>query len=162
MRLLVDQGHDNLGLVEHYDNDIPRYAILSHTWGADTEEVTFKDLMEGTGKNKAGYEKLRFCRKQAASDDLQYFWVDTCCIDKSSTTEVFEAINSMFHWYGEAVKCYVYLSDVWYLGTQQTISYPQPYGNRLSGEVHGLSEAGLYKSFLLQHRSNSFHEKASN
>ena len=112
MRLLVDHGHDDLGLVEHHDNDIPPYAILSHTWGADTEEVTFKDLMEGSGKNKAGYEKIRFCRKQAAKDGLRHFWVDTCCIDKSSSTELFEAINSMFRWYKEAAKCYVYLSDV--------------------------------------------------
>lgn len=74
MRLLKDDGHGNLSLVEKYDSDIPNYAILSHTWGPDCEEVTFKDLMEGTGKNKTGYNKIKFCSKQAASDDLQYFW----------------------------------------------------------------------------------------
>jgi hypothetical protein len=79
MRLLVDQGHGELSLEEYYDDDIPRYAILSHTWGADSEEVSFKDLTEGSGKNKAGYNKIEFCAKQAASDDLQHFWVDTCC-----------------------------------------------------------------------------------
>ena len=68
--------------------------------------------MEGTGKSKAGYVKIRFCGKQAASDRLQYFWVDTCCIDKSSSAELTEAINSMFRWYHDAAKCYVYLSDV--------------------------------------------------
>jgi hypothetical protein len=78
MRLLKDKGHGNLILVEKHDSEIPRYAVLSHTWGA--EEVTFKDLMEDTGKNKVGYEKIDFCRKQAASDGLLYFWVDTCCI----------------------------------------------------------------------------------
>jgi len=111
MRLVECKDQRDFSLVEHIDN-IPRYAILSHTWAADSDEVTFKDLMEGTGKNKAGYDKIRFCAKQAASDSLQYFWVDTCCIDKSSSAELTEAINSMFRWYRNATKCYVYLSDV--------------------------------------------------
>jgi Heterokaryon incompatibility protein (HET) len=112
MRLIKDEGHGNFSLVEQDDDNVPCYAILSHTWGADGEEVTFKDLMEGTGKNKAGYKKIEFCGKQAASDDLQLFWVDTCCINKSSSAELTEAINSMFCWYQNASKCYVYLSDV--------------------------------------------------
>jgi len=61
---------------------------------------------------KAGYEKIQFCGEQARRDGLQYFWVDTCCINKSSSAELTEAINSMFRWYREATKCYVYLSDV--------------------------------------------------
>lgn len=108
MRLLKE----NFSLVEYNDDDIPPYAILSHTWGTDSKEVAFKDPMEGTGKNKAGYNKIEFCCKQAASDGLQYFWVDTCCIDKSSSAELTEAINSMFRWYKNAHKCYVYLSDI--------------------------------------------------
>jgi hypothetical protein len=102
----------DLGLAEFVGNDIPRYAILSHTWGADHEEVTFKDMVDGTGKAKAGYRKIRFCKKQAAKDGLQFFWVDTCCIDKSISTELTEAINSMFRWYQDAARCYVYLPDV--------------------------------------------------
>ena len=51
-----------MSLVEKHDDDIPRYAILSHTWGADDDEVTFRDLTEGTGRNKAGYRKIEFCR----------------------------------------------------------------------------------------------------
>lgn len=98
--------------MEYDDYSIPRYAILSHTWGADSEEVSFKDFMEGSEKNKAGYRKIEFCRKQAVEDGLQYFWIDTCCIDKSSSAELSEAINSMFPWYQNASKCYVYLSDV--------------------------------------------------
>jgi hypothetical protein len=78
MRLLEDDGHGNLVLVEKHDNDIPRYAILSHTWGADNEEFNFKDVTEGTGRNKIGYKKIEFCRAQAASDGLQYFWANTC------------------------------------------------------------------------------------
>ena len=112
MRLLLDDGQGNLRLEVRDDDNIPRYAILSHTWGADSEEVTFRDLMEGTGKNKAGYDKIEFCRQQAASDGIHFFWVDTCCIDKSSSSELTEAINSMFRWYQNAFKCYVYLSDV--------------------------------------------------
>ena len=57
------------------DDDIPQYAILSHTWGADTDEVTFGDMTNGTGKNKPGYEKIRFCGEQARQDGLQYFWI---------------------------------------------------------------------------------------
>ncbi|KAH5983399.1 hypothetical protein HBI84_247440 [Parastagonospora nodorum] len=88
------------------------YAILSHTWGTDDEEMTFTDLTQGTRHTEVKYEKLRFCGKQAAHDGLHYFWVDTCCIDKSSSAELSKAITSMFRWYGGAVKCYVYLTDV--------------------------------------------------
>jgi hypothetical protein len=112
MRLLRLKDGGKFSLVEFVDDDIPRYAILSHTWGPDDEEVTYKDLVDGTGTSKAGYNKIRFCGKQAANDSLQYFWVDTCCIDKSSSSELSEAINSMFRWYHNAAKCYVYLPDV--------------------------------------------------
>jgi hypothetical protein len=112
MRLLKQKSDGEISLTEFFEDDIPPYAILSHTWGADGEEVTFKELIDHTGKNKAGYNKIRFCEKQAKSDGLQYFWVDTCCIDKSSSAELTEAINSMFRWYHKAAKCYVYLSDV--------------------------------------------------
>ncbi|KAH7122343.1 hypothetical protein B0J11DRAFT_463994 [Dendryphion nanum] len=112
MRLLRLEDDGEFSLTEYLGNNIPRYAILSHTWGADDEEFTFKDLVKGTGKSKVGYSKIQFCAKQAAKDGLQFFWVDTCCIDKSSSTELSEAINSMFHWYHESAKCYVYLPDV--------------------------------------------------
>lgn len=112
MRLLRLEDDGGFSLVEFFGSDIPRYAILSHTWGADHEEVTFKDLTEGKGESKPGYRKLTFCRNQAAIDNLQYFWVDTCCIDKSSSSELSEAINSMFSWYHESTICYAYLSDV--------------------------------------------------
>ncbi|KAL8952928.1 MAG: hypothetical protein Q9222_001187 [Ikaeria aurantiellina] len=112
MRLLRNHGHEDLTLVEFDDDNVPPYATLSHTWGPDTEEVSFRDVIEGTGKHKTGYNKIQFCKEQAAADGLQYFWMDTCCIDKSSSTELSEAINSMFRWYKNAAKCYVYLSDV--------------------------------------------------
>ena len=112
MRLLRLEGDEGFSLVEFVGKNIPRYAVLSHTWGTDDEEVTFKDLVDGVGKSKVGYSKIRFCGRQAANDGLQFCWVDTCCIDKSSSAELSEAINSMFRWYHDAAKCYVYLSDV--------------------------------------------------
>jgi hypothetical protein len=112
MRLLERQNDDEFTLTKDIIDNIPYYAILSHTWGADTEEVTFKDLTDGTGKDKTGYSKIQLCGEQARHDGLQYFWVDTCCIDKSNNTELAEAINSMFRWYRNAAKCYVYLLDV--------------------------------------------------
>jgi hypothetical protein len=118
MRLLQRLPDDNgFNLVEYFEREIPPYAILSHTWGPDGNEVTFKDLMKGTGQSKPGYRKLSFCCGQAAQDGLDFFWVDTCCIDKSSSSELTEAINSMFRWYQNSGKCYVYLSDVSRSGT---------------------------------------------
>ena len=135
MRLLVDQGHGTLILVEYHDADIPEYVILSHTWGADGEEVTYNDLIKGTGKNKSGYKKIEFCRQQAVIDRLQHFWVDTCCIDKSSSTELSEAINSMFRWYAKASKCYVYLSDVSTCGYATVVqALPVPLGSGFPGK----------------------------
>jgi hypothetical protein len=112
MRLLERKNDEEFTLTKDIIDNIPHYAILSHTWEEDTEEVTFRDLMDSTGKDKTGYSKIRFCGEQARHDGLQYFWVDTCCIDKSNNTELAEAINSMFRWYRNAAKCYVYLSDV--------------------------------------------------
>lgn len=76
------------------DNKAPQYATLSHTWGPG--EVDFGALMDGTSKSKLGYEKIRFCGDQAQPGGLQFFWVDTCCINKSNNTELQKAINSMF------------------------------------------------------------------
>ncbi|KAL5330793.1 hypothetical protein ACEPPN_000316 [Leptodophora sp. 'Broadleaf-Isolate-01'] len=110
MRLLHYHGDGDFSLAEFFKSAIPKYAILSHTWEAD--EVTFEDLQNGTGTKKGGYQKIRFCAEQAKRDGLQYFWVDTCCIDKSNSAELAEAINSMFRWYHLSTKCYVYLPDV--------------------------------------------------
>jgi ankyrin repeat protein len=115
MRLLRLEDDDSFSLVQYLGSDaIPAYAILSHTWGSDHEEVTFRDLTElaTTAKSKEGYRKLTFCASQAARDGLRYFWVDTCCINKSDAAELQESINSMFRWYQNATRCYVYLSDV--------------------------------------------------
>jgi hypothetical protein len=67
--------------VELYDprRSLP-YVILSHTWGVDKDEVTLDDARRGIGKNKVGYDKVRFCGEQARKDGLKHFWVDICCI----------------------------------------------------------------------------------
>ena len=107
-----------------YENP-PRYAILSHTWGDDDEEVSYTDMVKSLGRHKAGYRKIQFCVEQAAKDGLRYSWVDTCCIDKSSSSELSEAINSMFSWYEGAAKCYVFLSDVSMNGHDSTRTPPE-------------------------------------
>jgi NACHT domain/Heterokaryon incompatibility protein (HET) len=113
MRLLEYQSDGSFRLTDRFlDDDLPLHAILSHTWGKESEEVTFEDMVTGLGQVKAGYQKLRFCGEQAAKDRLRYFWVDSCCIKKSSDSELSESINSMFRWYRRAAKCYVYLWDV--------------------------------------------------
>ncbi|KAK3302929.1 heterokaryon incompatibility protein-domain-containing protein [Chaetomium strumarium] len=89
----------------------PPYAILSHTWG--DEEVTFQDMADlDTARKKAGFAKIeQFCRR-ASSDGFDWVWVDTCCIDKTSSAELSESINSMFRWYERAQRCYAFLSDI--------------------------------------------------
>jgi hypothetical protein len=118
MRLLHTIGDGRLGWTQDLIGDkIPPYAILSHTWN-EGQEVTFADLkdldnaVDVDTPRKEGYQKIRFCAQQAERDGLKYFWVDTCCIDKTNSQELQEAINSMFDWYQKAKKCYVYLSDV--------------------------------------------------
>lgn len=111
MRLLqrLPSGTYELTYFDH--DDPPPYAILSHTW-EEGQEVSYQELIAGAGRDKTGFEKIRFCGERAAADKLQYFWVDTCCIDKTDISELETAINYMFRWYQRSSKCYVYLSDV--------------------------------------------------
>jgi tetratricopeptide (TPR) repeat protein len=111
MRLLHFNEAGRLALINFHDEDsIPPYSILSHRWGGS--EVLYQDLDRDEYKEKEGYQKIKFCAKQSAEDQLKYFWVDTCCIDKWNLTELSQSINSMFRWYKNAVKCYVFLPDV--------------------------------------------------
>ncbi|KAL6399495.1 hypothetical protein AUP68_18043 [Ilyonectria robusta] len=95
-------------LKDFVGQNIPRYAILSHTWGED--ELLFEDLNRGTPKR--GLQKVLDTCRQAKLDNIDYVWVDTCCIDRSSSAELSEAINSMFKWYNKSAACYVYMEDV--------------------------------------------------
>lgn len=109
MRLLsVDK--DGKYILTRFHDRIPPYAILSHRWSDD--EPTFQDLVNHEAEYHEGSTKLQFCTGQAAKDGLQYFWVDTVCIDKQSSAELTESIISMLHWYKHAAKCYVFLQDV--------------------------------------------------
>jgi hypothetical protein len=92
--------------------DLPPYAALSHTWS--DEEVSFEDMhnLDDKVTQKKGFAKLLACSSLAKHDGLQYLWIDTCCIDKTSSAELAEAINSLFKWYEGASICYVYLPDV--------------------------------------------------
>ena len=117
MRLLQIHENGGFSLIERFGDDIPPYAILSHTWGSPDEEVSFQDIQASSGDKKRGYRKILFCGKQAVDDGLKFFWVDTCCIDKTSSAELSEAINSMYMWYGAAQVCYAYLADVTSIGS---------------------------------------------
>lgn len=140
------------------DNEIPTYAILSHTWGPD--EVSHQEFvwinqaraLSATSKSvsasqsshdaqaslmmalemmirgssgaplgslseedlmkRIGYSKIINGAEQARGQGCNYLWVDTCCIDKTSSAELQEAINSMYRWYEDAEVCIVYLSDI--------------------------------------------------
>jgi hypothetical protein len=101
----------------HNESTLPPYAILSHTWG--DSEVTFQDFAalvtskrRGHVLSSAGYYKIAKACEQALSEGLAYVWADTVCIDKTSSAELSEAINSMFRWYRNAEICYAYLDDI--------------------------------------------------
>ena len=91
MRLLHTS---TLKLHEFFDDQIPFYVILSHTWG--NEEVTLQDLEKEESKNRAGYAKITGCCALALSSGWEWVWIDTCCIDKTSSADLSEAINSMY------------------------------------------------------------------
>jgi len=116
---------------EFEGSSIPPYAILSHRWEGD--EVTYQEMSDRTTatekrfrfiknqelkirtaatERKSGFKKIRQCCAQALEDMIEYVWVDTCCIDKSSSAELSEAINSMYAWYQQSIVCYAYLADV--------------------------------------------------
>jgi hypothetical protein len=80
MRFLQLESSGDLSLTEDYTEHVQPYAILSHTWGKDIEEVTFDDFRAGTYIGKTGYRKIQFCSERAARDGLQYFWVDSCSV----------------------------------------------------------------------------------
>ncbi|KAH8732139.1 heterokaryon incompatibility protein-domain-containing protein, partial [Phaeosphaeriaceae sp. PMI808] len=94
----------------------PPYAILSHTWGKEKYEVSFNDMKTGIRlpeiETRYGFEKIKMtCQLAREVHNLTHAWVDTCCIDKSSSAELSEAINSMFKWYHCSTVCLAFLVD---------------------------------------------------
>ncbi|KXJ89450.1 heterokaryon incompatibility protein-domain-containing protein, partial [Microdochium bolleyi] len=108
MRLINTKTYQ---LKDFLDESIPPYAVLSHTWGED--ELVYKDLIKGPEAREApGFAKIEGCCKVAQQFRLDWAWIDTICIDKSSSAELSEAINSMFAWYQGAQVCFAFLSDI--------------------------------------------------
>nr|POF03954.1 vegetative incompatibility protein het-e-1 [Quercus suber] len=106
-------GDRRLEIVQKWGKDIPPYAILSHTWSTNPDdEVLFSDVQQGTCASKPAFGKLAKAMERAQLDGYSWLWCDTCCIDKTSSVELTEAINSMYSYYKESHKCYTYLSDV--------------------------------------------------
>ncbi|THU87812.1 HET-domain-containing protein [Dendrothele bispora CBS 962.96] len=97
--------------VEEFLTNTPKYAILSHTWGKD--EVTFQDTQNlDVAKVKAGWSKVENACTYVRKYKFDWIWIDTCCIDKSSSAELSEALNSMYKYYEEACVCIAYLNDL--------------------------------------------------
>lgn len=107
MRLL---NTTSLELETFLGADVPNYATLSHRW--EEGEVLFQQLVDGSGKSLKGFAKIENSAYHARTDGIGYIWVDTCCINKESSAELSEAINSMYGWFEGAAKCFVYMSDV--------------------------------------------------
>jgi len=104
---------------EFSDDEATKYAILSHRWIA--QEVDYAEIVELAKmaveerdeiRQRDGYQKILQSCEQAQKDGYEWLWVDTCCIDKRSSAELSEAINSMYRWYENAKVCYAYLHDV--------------------------------------------------
>ena len=103
---------------EFEDADLEPYAILSHRWGPTNEEVTYQQLLNtGYRSDSYGCRKIVQCCEIARSRGLDWAWIDTCCIDKTNSSELTESINSIYSWYRQSKECYVFLSDV--LGHEQ-------------------------------------------
>ncbi|KAI6103976.1 heterokaryon incompatibility protein-domain-containing protein, partial [Pisolithus croceorrhizus] len=127
-------------VLEELDDTGTEYAILSHRWG---KEVNYSEMVELTTmpkekrnevRRREGYQKILKSCEQAVKDALEWLWVDTCCIDKRSSSELSEAVNSMFRWYQNSKKCYVYLHDL----TEPTL--PKKADRKTYGNSNGWPE----------------------
>ncbi|KAI5987367.1 hypothetical protein EDD15DRAFT_2199579 [Pisolithus albus] len=114
----IQQAKHKAEVMKEHDDTTTRYAILSHRWGAEVDYDEMIGLMKMEEeeredvKQRHGYQKIIESCKQAMKDGYKWLWVDTCCIDKRSSAELSEAINSMYRWYQNAQMCYAYLNDV--------------------------------------------------
>lgn len=114
MRLLHSK---TLEFEEFFDSDIPKYAILSHRW--EGKEMSFQEFQDDNKRAHPGFAKIQSCCSIAQRRKLDWVWIDICCIDKKSSAELTEAINSMYRWYEKAVECYAYLNDFSLAGPDQ-------------------------------------------
>ncbi|KAI6102869.1 heterokaryon incompatibility protein-domain-containing protein [Pisolithus sp. B1] len=115
----IQQTRHKPEVMKELDDATAHYAILSHRW--EEPEVKYEEMIGFTKmeveerkevKRRHGYQKIIKSCEQAVKDGYKWLWIDTCCIDKRSSSEQSEAINSMYRWYQNAQVCYVYLNDV--------------------------------------------------
>ncbi|KAM5536695.1 hypothetical protein V8D89_009622 [Ganoderma adspersum] len=112
-----------------------RYAILSHVWSVDGTEQTYEGTRRILADTPAGTTPLsrysdkikRFC-EVARQDGFEWGWVDSSCIDKSSSSELSEAINSMYDWYRYSGTCYCFLHDLHDIDTADP-TFCEEFGN---------------------------------
>lgn len=104
---------NTLAMRDFNETNTPPYAILSHTW-VEGEEVSFQEMLDPSRstRKKSGYQKILKCANETKDHNLEWMWADTCSIDKSSSAELSEAINSMYIYYRKADMCIAYLADV--------------------------------------------------
>lgn len=107
---LPDPGEHPLAFKTVHNPEDVKYAILSHVWGDD--EVLYEDVTRKTGESREGFAKVHGALQQARNAGYDYIWIDNVCIDKSSSSELQEAINSMYAWYRKAAICYAHLADI--------------------------------------------------
>ena len=129
-------------VLEFRDDETTQYAILSHRW-IDSTEVDYEDMTDLAKmdrqerdeiRGRLGYKKIVDTCKQAKRDGYEWVWIDTCCIDKRSSAELSEAINSMYRWYANANICYAYLHDF------DGSSFPNQSDYQKYGESNGWPE----------------------
>ena len=121
LRLIDVQTHNFANPTRIWAEDKLEYAVLSHRWLAEADEVSFKEIGNpAIAESKNGLFKITGTCELAKKAGLRYAWLDTCCIDKSSSAELQESINSMYRWYAESTVCFVYLKDI------DIISNPDP------------------------------------
>ena len=130
MRLINAQ---TFKLEEYLNDKVQPYAILSHRWSdSEMSLLDMQSLQLGEPVNSQGFLKIKYACEQAVKDGYDYVWVDTCCINKDSSAELSEAINSMYRWYQRAAVCYVFLSDI------DTVSH-LPHANTQKGLICDIS-----------------------
>ncbi|KAF9473423.1 hypothetical protein BDN70DRAFT_843490 [Pholiota conissans] len=115
-KFTIIRANTSIGPSKLYDelNSLTKYAILSHTWARSISgEVSYNGWRNGSlDLTQPGFKKLvQFCRAALENHGLSLGWMDTVCIDKSSSSELDESIRSMFKWYQNSSICITYLAE---------------------------------------------------
>ncbi|KAI0159723.1 HET-domain-containing protein [Xylariaceae sp. FL1272] len=151
---LIDVNTLRLRKFVNESNAVGTYGILSHRWLAIEDEVTFQDiesLDSNIASQRKGYWKITETCKLAKRQGLSYCWIDTCCIDKLSSAELQEAVNSMYRWYKNAAVCFVHLrnDDTDHIATDNDGNDDDP-ANRRSNFVQYRDNEWFTRGWTLQ------------